>query len=344
MQTSWDASTLPPSRDTVLFTPGPLTTSKPVKEAMLSDYGSRDRAFIEIVADVRRRLVEIGVSESAAHEYTAIPMQGSGTFGLEAVVASVMPPDRSLLIVINGAYGRRLQAIAETLGITVRTLTYREDRQPAPDDVRRVLAEDPDIALVSMCHCETTTGILNPLEEVGDVVSSAGRRFFVDAMSTYGGIPVDLERAHIDFLCSSANKCIEGVPGFSFIIARTSALEESDGWARSVSLDLLAQYRGLEKNGQFRFTPPVHALVAFHQALLELEAEGGVAARFTRYTTNYECLREGMDRLGFVEYLSRGFQSPIITTYCYPDRQTGISNRFMTACGGGTPDLSRQDR
>ncbi len=321
-------SAIPPARDAVLFTPGPLTTSKTVKEAMLTDYGSRDGAFIEIVADIRRRLVKLGVSDTTPDAYTAIPMQGSGTFGLEAVIASAMPPDRSLLIVINGAYGRRLQTIAETLGITTRTLEYPENRQPDPADVRRALANDPGIAMVSMCHCETTTGILNPLSEVGEIVCAAGRRYFVDAMSTYGGIPVDLEGAHIDYLCSSANKCIEGVPGFSFVIARVAALEESVGWARSVSLDILAQYRGLEENGQFRFTPPVHSLVAFHRALQELETEGGVAARFTRYSANRDLLREGMERLGFEEYLPRELQSSIITSYRYPDDPNWDFTRF----------------
>ena len=314
------------ARDKLLFTPGPLTTSKTVKLAMLADLGSRDREFIDVIADVRRRLLAIG--HASPDRFGAILMQGAGTFGLEAVVGSAVPPERTLLVVVNGAYGRRLVSIAQRLGIETQTLEYAENRRPDPEDVRRALASDPNISMVSACHCETTSGILNPITEMGRAAHEAGRHFFVDAMSAYGAIDLDVEEGHVDFLCSSANKCIEGVPGFSFIIARKEALEQTEGSARSVALDLHAQLRGLDSNGQFRFTPPVQTILAFHQALVELEQEGGVEARGARYRANHETLLAGMRDLGFREYVPTEAQSPIITSFLYPSDERWDFERF----------------
>lgn len=305
------------AHDKLLFTPGPLTTSRSVKAAMLQDLGSRDSEFIDIVAKVRRDLVSIGGDDGTT--YTAVPVQGAGTFGLESVVSSVIAPEGGLLVVVNGAYGRRLVDIATTLGIYTVTLEYPENTIPNPEDVRRALEADTRLTIVSMCHCETTTGILNPVVEVGRVAADRGCDYFVDGMSSFGGIELDLAAANVDYLCSSANKCIEGVPGFSFVIARRAKLEATEGRAQSVSLDLLAQYRGLEKNGQFRFTPPVQSIIAFYRALQELEAEGGVPARSERYRQNHTVLLEGMTRIGFKAYLPRELQSPIITSFLYPD-------------------------
>lgn len=314
------------ARDKLLFTPGPLTTSRTVKQAMLTDLGSRDREFIDVIADVRRRLLAIGHADP--DRFTTIPMQGAGTFGLESVVGSAIPSERALLVVVNGAYGRRLVSIAERLGIETQTLEYEEDRRPDPADVRAALAGNPNISMVSACHCETTSGILNPVAEIGQAAHEAGRHFFVDAMSAYGAIDLDVEESHIDFVCSSANKCIEGVPGFSFIVARKAALEETEGSARSVALDLHAQVRGLDANGQFRFTPPVQAILAFHQALVELEHEGGVEARHARYRANHETLVAGMRELGFSEYVPSEAQSPIITSFLYPSHENWDFDRF----------------
>jgi 2-aminoethylphosphonate-pyruvate transaminase len=308
---------LPARKDKVLFTPGPLTTSRTVKKAMLRDLGSRDFELIEMVKGIRRRLLALG----GAHgdEYEAIIMQGSGTFCLEAVVSSTIPPDGRLLVVANGAYGRRIAEMASVLKINTSVLAYAEALSPDVGEVAGALAADQSITHVALVHCETTTGILNPVREIGEVVARAGRRYFVDAMSSFGAVPLDLAGCGIDYLVSSANKCIEGVPGFGFVLARRTALLETAGYARSLSLDLLAQWRGLEANGQFRFTPPTHALLAFHQALLELEAEGGVEGRARRYGANHQVLVQGMRELGFAEYLSPEVQSYIITSYRYPE-------------------------
>jgi len=310
-------ATIPGWKDKVLFTPGPLTTSRTVKQAMLRDLGSRDFEFIELVKDIRCKLVELG--QASPEEYTTVLMQGSGTFGLEAVISSTVPPDGKLMVIINGAYGKRLAKMASVLKIETVTLECPENTTPALEQIEAALRDDPRITNVAVVHCETTTGIINPIREIGEIVGQAGAAYFVDAMSSYGAVPVNLGECGIDYLVSSANKCIEGVPGFSFILARISSLEKTAGYARTLSLDLLDQYRGLEKNGQFRFTPPTHALIAFRQALAELEAEGGVAGRGDRYRRNYETLIEGMRRLRFKEYLRREDQGHIITSFLYPE-------------------------
>lgn len=304
-------------KDKILFTPGPLTTSQTVKQALLRDLGSRDFEFISMVKDIRKRLVELGGARVG--EYECIPMQGSGTFGLEAVVSSTIPPDGKLLVIINGAYGHRIAKMARMLNIATETLEYAEDTLPDLKQIQQTLNNDPSITHVEMVHCETTTGIMNPIKEVGEIVAKAGRKYFVDAMSSFGAVPTDLKACHIDYLVSSANKCIEGVPGFSFVIAKHDSLMQTEGYARSLCFDLYAQWKGLESNGQFRFTPPTHTLLAFHQALLELEAEGGVEGRAARYQNNYQTLVNGMRKFGFTEYLDPSLQGYIITSFRYPE-------------------------
>jgi 2-aminoethylphosphonate-pyruvate transaminase len=307
---------LPGWKDKVLFTPGPLTTSRTVRQAMLRDLGSRDPEFIEVVRDVRRRLLEVaGVSQQAGWE--AVPVQGSGTFGLEAVVGSALPRDGKLLVVVNGAYGRRLVQMARALRIEVVALEGPEDRAPEAEALERALAGDGAVTHVAAVHCETTSGIVNPVEALGLVAARHGRPLLLDGMSSFGALPLDLEAAGVHFLVSSANKCIEGVPGFSFVLARRESLQRAEGQARSLSLDLFAQWRGLEADGQFRFTPPTHALLAFRQALVELEDEGGPAARGARYAANQRLLLEGMRRLGFEPWLPEALQGPIITSFRY---------------------------
>ena len=304
--------------DKRLYTPGPLTTRLAVKEAMLLDLGSRDALFVKTVASVRRRLLEVGEA-SVESGYEAVLMQGSGTFGLESAVGSLVPRGGKLLVLINGAYGRRVADIAAHLGIETHRLEFPENEVVDPEKVQKHLDELPGIDVVMVVHCETTTGILNPVDQIGSVVQAYGARYIVDAMSSFGGIPLVLEQNHIDALVSSANKCIEGVPGFSFILVRREYLEASAGWARSVSLDLHAQWQGLERNGQFRFTPPTHAILAFHQALLDLEAEGGVAGRYERYRANHSIIWEGGKKLGLIPYLQPDVQAPIITSFHYPE-------------------------
>jgi 2-aminoethylphosphonate-pyruvate transaminase len=304
-------------KDKLLFTPGPLITSRKVKQATLRDLGSRDYEFIEIVSDIRQRLLEIG--GVAGIGYEAIVMQGSGTFSLESVVSSTIPPGGKLLVIINGAYGRRIAQIAKVHNIEVIPLTFLENQVPNLAEVEAALSADRDITCVAVIHCETTTGLINPIQEIGKIVKRFGADYFVDAMSSFGAIPVNLADFGIDYLVSSANKCIEGVPGFGVILANSDTLLKTEGYARTFSLDLLAQLLRLEKDGQFRFTPPTHSLIAFHQALLELEAEGGVAGRAARYQANYETLVAGMRAMGFKEYLKPEDQGYIITSFPYPD-------------------------
>jgi 2-aminoethylphosphonate-pyruvate transaminase len=307
--------------DKLLFTPGPLTTSATVKAAMLRDAGSRDREFIETVREIRQRLLLIGGAAAPQNgkAYECVLVQGSGTFAIESVISSAISRDGKLLVLVNGAYGRRIVQMARVHGIETEAMETPENRKISPRAVAERLAASHGITHVAVIHCETTTGIVNPIEEIGEVVERTGAVYIVDAMSSFGAIPVDLAAAHIDFLISSANKCIEGVPGFGFILARRSRLLEAEGRARTLSLDLYAQWAGLEADGQFRFTPPTHALLAFNQALLELEAEGGPAGRLERYSTNHAALMRGMEEMGFEAYLAPEDQSPIITTFRYPE-------------------------
>jgi 2-aminoethylphosphonate-pyruvate transaminase len=304
-------------RDKPLFTPGPLTTSATVKRAMLRDLGSRDREFIEVVRTVRRGLLAAaGVSQEGGYE--AVPMQGSGTFGVEAVLTCAAPPGGKWLIVSNGAYGERMVRICQVHRIAHVVLRCPEDAQPDPAALDRALTADPAVTGVAAVHCETTTGILNPAEEIGRVAKFHGKTYALDSMSSFGGVEFDLPASGADFLVSSSNKCIEGVPGLSFCLCRRDALLATAGWARTLSLDLLDQWRALEQTGQFRFTPPTHVVLALARALEELAAEGGVPGRAARYRANQATLLAGMRALGFVEYLAPELQGPIITSFRYP--------------------------
>lgn len=305
------------ANDKPLFTPGPLTTSRSVKQAMLRDLGSRDSAFVNLVRDVRQRL--LALAGVAAPDYECVIMQGSGTYSVEAVISSAVSAQGKLLAISNGAYGQRIIQIAKVHKIDATILTYPEDAKPTAADVEAALAQDPALTHVALVHSETTTGMINPIDEIGAVVKRHKRRFIVDAMSSFGGMPLEPDKTGIDFLVSSANKCIEGVPGFGLILASRAALLECEGRARSLSLDVFGQWKALEANGQFRFTPPTHALLAFHQALDELVAEGGVIARAQRYSKNYQTLVAGMRSLGFKEYLQPQDQGHIIVSFRFPD-------------------------
>ena len=313
-------------KDKLLFTPGPLTTSESVKRAMLRDLGSRDREFVEMVRKIRRRLLELG--KVADGSYTAVLMQGSGTFAVESVISTVLARDGKLLVLLNGAYGHRMAKIARTLGIATETLVFPESRQVDPEETRQALRRDPAITHVGTIHCETSTGIMNPVEEISRVVKEHGRVFLLDAMSSFGAVPVSLADSGIDFLVSSANKCIQGVPGFGFVLARQDLLLEAENRARSLSLDLVSQWKGLESDGQFRFTPPTQVLLAFWQALQELDKEGGIAGRAARYAANQKVLLQGMKELGFDAYLAPEYQSYIITSFRYPKHPNFEFSRF----------------
>lgn len=303
------------TRDPLLLTPGPLTTSHSVKAAMLHDYGSRDRGFIQLNADIRRRLVEIA---NGTGSHVCVPLQGSGTFVVEAMLTTLLPRDGRLLIAVNGAYGHRMAKICKVAGRDCETIEWPEDQPVDPGAVAEKLAQSPEITHVAVVHCETTSGIRNPLPEVAKVVSDAGRRLLVDSMSAFGAMPLDVRETPIDAVVASSNKCLEGVPGMGFCIVREEMLRQSEGNAVSLSLDLFDQWQAMEKNGQWRFTPPTHAMLAFKQALDEFDAEGGVAGRGGRYTANCRVLVEGMRALGFRTLLPDELQAPIIITFHMP--------------------------
>lgn len=303
-------------KDKALFTPGPLTTSRTVKQSMLCDMGSRDVEFIQMVKEIRKRLVQLG--GCSEEKYTSIIMQGSGTFGVESVLSSIIPANGKLLVLVNGAYGERMVQIAQMHHINVVIQQCPENQIPDVLFLKENLDSDPEITHVAVVHCETTTGIINPIEEIGSVVKNHDCIYIVDAMSSFGAYTIPVEAWGIDFLVSSSNKCIEGVPGFSFILARKDVLISSKGSSRSLALDLLAQWEGLEKNGQFRFTPPIQVIRAFHQALVELDEEGGCEARGERYRKNYEMTLREMQKMGFIPYLNPDNRGYIITSFRYP--------------------------
>ncbi|MCI0537764.1 MAG: 2-aminoethylphosphonate--pyruvate transaminase [Verrucomicrobiales bacterium] len=306
------------SHDKLLFTPGPLTTSLSVKQAMLHDAGSWHFEFNETVKAIRDRLLTLA-GLACGGDYECILLQGSGTFGVEAVFATCVPPNGKVAVLANGAYGERMVLMLHHLRIDHVALRTSEDTPNDMAALESALSADQAITHVAMVHCETTTGILNPVHEVGGIVERHRRLFIVDAMSSFGAMPMDFAQAGIDYLISSPNKCIEGVPGFSFVICRRETLLSCEGYARSLSLDLLAQLKGFEKNGQFRYTPPTHSILAFEQALRELEAEGGIGARAARYRRNHQVLLQGMCEIGFRPYLDPQVQSYIITSFHFPD-------------------------
>ncbi len=306
------------SKKSLLFTPGPLTTSQTVKEAMLEDVGSRDYAFINAVKEIRNGLLELGhVSKEAGYECVII--QGSGTFGVESVISSVVGKKDVLLVLANGAYGERIAKMAVIHQLNHHILRFPENEIVTTTATVDFLQAHPDVTHIACVHSETTTGLFNPVEEIGAVCKQYNKVFIVDAMSSFGGVDTDIKKCGIDFLLSSSNKCIEGVPGFAFALCKKTELEKAKGQARSLSLDLYDQWAGLEANGQFRFTPPTLSIMAFRQALQELREEGGVTAREQRYKTNKGILDEGMDALGFKQYLRPEIQGHIITSFLYPD-------------------------
>ena len=305
------------ARDKLLFTPGPLTTSLAVKQAMLHDAGSWHFEFNTMVAGLRERLLGLaGVSRETGWE--VVLLQGSGTFGVEAVFQSCIPPQGKVAVLTNGAYGDRIVQMLKHARIEHTVLRTAEDTPGDPAALDACLKSDPQVTHVAVVHCETTTGILNPMAQLGATTKRHCKVFIVDAMSSFAGMPIDFESCGVDFLVSSANKCVEGVPGFSFVFARRGVLLASEGWARSLSLDLLGQLKAFEKNGQFRYTPPTHALLAFDQALRELEAEGGITARAERYRRNHETLIAGLAAMGIQPYLDPRVQSHIITAFRFP--------------------------
>lgn len=305
-------------RNYLLLTPGPLSTSETVREAMLQDWCTWDKDYNEgIVTPIRKGLLAIaGLDED---EYTDVLLQGSGTYCVEATIGTAVKPTDKLLILANGAYGKRMAQIAEYYHIDHVLVSLHETELVTGEVARKALEANPDITHLSMVHSETTTGLLNPIEEVAEVLKGRNITFIVDAMSSFGGVPIDMKKLDIDFLVSSANKCIQGVPGFGFIIAKKDKLIATKGNARSLSLDIYAQWETMEKGGgKWRFTSPTHVVHAFYQAMKELNEEGGIVARSERYKQNHRTLVDGMRALGFKTLLPDASQGPIITSFLYP--------------------------
>jgi len=301
--------------DPLLLTPGPLTTGKRVKEVMVHDWGSRDAAFLKINSDVLARLPEI---VNGAGDYVTVPMQGSGTFAVEAMLTTFVPPTGTVLLLINGAYGHRAKKI---LDIARRGVVVHETPEDTPPDlaaVERILKDTPAITHIFTVHCETTSGVLNPIADIGALARKYRKSYLVDSMSAFGALPLDAQAIGPDAIAASSNKCIEGVPGLGFVICRKAALGETAGNATTLVLDLHDQWKNFEKTGQYRFTPPIHVIVSFHQALMEFFEEGGQPGRGKRYAENCKVLIDGMRALGFEPLLSDNLQAPIIVTFRMP--------------------------
>ncbi|WP_406647143.1 2-aminoethylphosphonate--pyruvate transaminase [Aliisedimentitalea scapharcae] len=309
-----------------LLTPGPLTTSYAVKEAMLRDWGSWDEDFRAMTRELRTSLLSLLGDGSA--DFDCVPMQGSGSFSVEAMLASFIPRDGKALVLANGAYGMRSAQTLEYLGRAHVVLDKGDYLPPRGDEVAQILADDPDITHVVAIHCETSSGILNPVEEISEATYAAGRKLLIDSMSAFGAIELKVEDIRYEAMVSSANKCIEGVPGFGFIIARKSELEAAKGNSHSLSLDVHAQWAHMNKTGQWRFTPPTHVVAAFLVALRAHKDEGGVAGRGARYTRNRDVMVDGMRELGFEALLKDRWLSPIIVTFFCPDDAKFVFDRF----------------
>ena len=310
-----EVEALTPTGDPWLLTPGPLTTTLEVKQAMLHDYGSRDHHFIDINSRVREVLVDI---VHGGVDFTTVPLQGSGTFVVEAMIGSFVPPTGKLLVLVNGAYGQRIARIAAYHRRAAEIIEVPEDQPVDPVSVDRALVVDAGITHVAIVHCETTTGILNPVAEVAAIVKKHERRYLIDSMSAFGALPLDSREVCFDAVVASSNKCLEGVPGMGFCIARKSALEQTKDNAPALTLDLHDQWVAMEKTAQWRFTPPVQVIAAFHKALEIFAEDGGVEGRHRRYAGNCDILVSGMRELGFQTLLPDDLQAPIIVTFLTP--------------------------
>ncbi|MHC5249544.1 2-aminoethylphosphonate--pyruvate transaminase [Enterococcus sp. LJL90] len=316
-----------------LLTPGPLTTTTTVKEAMMVDHCTWDEDYKMITQWVRRQLLDLaGVS---AREYTTVLLQGSGSFGVEAVLSSVLKPTDKILVCVNGAYGQRMVQMVERYQIPHVVYQVSEAETFSREGFAEIFAAEPDISGIAVVHSETTSGILNDLAIASEFATENNLLLIVDAMSSFGGIPIDVSGLAIDFLVSSANKCIQGVPGFSFVICQKEALLASEGLARTVSLDLFDQYQGMKDSGKWRFTSPTHTVLAFQQALLELAEEGGIPARYQRYAANNRLLIEKMREIGFQTYID-DHQGPFITSFLYPENPAfDFENFYQYLKAGG---------
>jgi 2-aminoethylphosphonate-pyruvate transaminase len=310
----------------ILLTPGPLTTSLSTRSAMLMDWGSWDEPFNALTASVNRDLVEIA---GAHQEHVCVPLQGSGTFAVEAALGTLVPKAGKVLVADNGSYCKRIVRILGYLGRNAVVLPHGEQQPADPARIDAALAADSSITHVAQVHCETGTGILNPLPEIAAIVATHGRALIIDAMSSYGAIPIDARTLRFDALIAASGKCLEGVPGMGFVITRRTALERSAGNSGSLAMDLLDQWQYMQKTGQWRFTPPTHVVAALRAAIDQYQAQGGQPARLARYTENCATLVAGMRALGLKTFLPDALQAPIIVTFhSPPDPKYGFSEFY----------------
>ena len=314
--------------DPILLTPGPLTTSRRTKEAMLRDWGSWDADFNQITGRVREQIVRIAHGEGT-HE--CVPLQGSGTFAVEAAIGTLVPRDGHVLVPVNGAYCERIAKICRYLGRKLTVHAYAEDAQVRAEDIDRLLAKDASITHVALVHCETSTGILNPLHDIAAVVAARGRALIVDAMSSFGALEIDVRRTPVDALVAASGKCLEGVPGMGFAVIKRTSLERCADNAHSLALDLHDQWVYMQKTTQWRYTPPTHVVAALDAALAQYWEEGGLAARGERYAANCRELISGMQALGFRSFLPAAIQAPIIVTFHAPASRNYDFKRFYSA-------------
>ncbi|MGO4802562.1 2-aminoethylphosphonate--pyruvate transaminase [Pseudomonas sp. W22_MBD1_FP4] len=299
----------------ILLTPGPLTTSNRTRQAMMVDWGSWDDRFNQLTASVCEQLLAI---LNGADSHHCVPLQGSGTFAVEAAIGTLVPRNGKVLVLINGAYGKRLAKICEVLGRDFSTFETAEDEPTTAADVDRLLQADTGITHVALIHCETSTGILNPLPEIAQVVKNHGKRLIIDAMSSFGALPIDARNVPFDALIAASGKCLEGVPGMGFVFAEKQALAAAQGNCHSLAMDLFDQHTYMAKTGQWRFTPPTHVVAALHEALLQYQEEGGLPARHRRYAENCQALLDGMASVGLRSFLPAAIQAPIIVTFHAP--------------------------
>lgn len=309
-----------------LLTPGPLTTTASVKNAMLVDHCTWDEDYKKITRDICSALLQL--AEVAAPEYACVLMQGSGSFGVEAVISSAFAPQDSVLVLSNGAYGERIVTMMRRAQLDFQVCSVPFNRTFTPQKVAEYLRKNTAISHIMMVHCETTTGILNDIESMGKVAKQHGKGFIVDAMSSFGGMAIPVQDWQIDCLISSANKCIQGVPGFSFVIAKSAFLQAAQGRARTLSLDLYDQWQSMSQDGKWRFTSATHTVLAFWQALQELAAEGGIGARHQRYQNNNRIIRAGLAKLGIKPYVDEEWQSPFISTFLFPEQQFSFARLY----------------
>ena len=316
------------ANDRILLTPGPLTTSLQTKLAMLRDWGSWDVEFIDVTARVRSSLLNI-VNGDASH--VVVPLQGSGTFSIEAAVATLVPANGHVLVLDNGAYCKRAAKLTSLMGRRCTLMTFADDEAVSPSALREKLVADSSITHVVLIHCETGAGVLNPLQAVADICAEFNKGLIVDAMSSFAAIEIDARKTRFDALIAASGKCLEGVPGMGFVFIRKAVLDGCAGQSQSLAMDLHDQYVYMEKTGQWRFTPPTHVVVALMEAISQFEAEGGQPARLARYTNNYETLVRGMTALGFKPFLDPAIQAPIIVTFHAPAHPIYDFTRFYDA-------------